>query len=98
MAGSKSSSEGWAEDQKSILRHIMLAPHGNARLAWTFLGLLAPRAHDSLGMPSGLLPEAICWDLVFIPLQMFDINELDELINVATLEAIGAALLRRCPS
>ncbi|CAE7221113.1 CNGA2 [Symbiodinium natans] len=35
----------------------MLEPHGNLRMAWNFLGLLA-----------------ICWDLIFIPLQMFDMG------------------------
>ncbi|CAK8999872.1 unnamed protein product [Durusdinium trenchii] len=56
-------------DKRWLFRKITLTPHGNARLAWTFFGLLA-----------------ICWDLIFIPLQMFDINaEVDNLINVVSV-------------
>lgn len=56
-------------DDSWLWRQIALTPHGNLRLAWTFLGLLA-----------------ICWDLIFIPLQMFDINSsVDRLINVMSI-------------
>jgi len=39
------------------ISRFMLEPHGNVRMAWNLLGILA-----------------ICWDLIFIPLQMFDMG------------------------